>query len=232
MRRRSTRGAPAARARCSFRRPTSAGRASSSASASSSCTRRACRCPRSRCCSAPRSTPSTWSSSWRARACRSSSAAASASSRRRTSRTWSRTCAWWRTRATRCRGTGSCCCSRGSGRSSPARWSSGSRSRRPRASVRWRSSPGRAARAAVALGTRPPARGVPRDARPARAPVALVQQVVDHYRPVLERVHRDDAPKRLRDLEQFVSARRALPGARRRCSPTWRSSRRATRSAT
>lgn len=41
------------------------------------------------------------------------------------------------------------------------------------------------------------------DAR--RAPTALVQQVVDWYRPVLERVHRDDAPKRLRDLEQFTA---------------------------
>jgi DNA helicase-2/ATP-dependent DNA helicase PcrA len=41
------------------------------------------------------------------------------------------------------------------------------------------------------------------DAR--RAPAALVQQVVDWYRPVLERVHRDDAPKRLRDLEQFAT---------------------------
>mgnify|MGYP000184201947 CR=1 FL=1 len=40
---------------------------------------------------------------------------------------------------------------------------------------------------------------------PRRSPVALVQQVVDYYRPVLERVHRDDAPKRLRDLEQFVT---------------------------
>jgi len=40
------------------------------------------------------------------------------------------------------------------------------------------------------------------DAR--EAPSALVQKVLDHYRPVLERVHRDDAPKRLRDLEQLV----------------------------
>jgi len=40
---------------------------------------------------------------------------------------------------------------------------------------------------------------------PARAPTALVQQVVDWYRPVLERIHRDDAPKRLRDLEQFAA---------------------------
>jgi DNA helicase-2/ATP-dependent DNA helicase PcrA len=39
---------------------------------------------------------------------------------------------------------------------------------------------------------------------PARArPVALVRKVVDYYRPILERLHRDDAPKRLRDLEQF-----------------------------
>ena len=37
------------------------------------------------------------------------------------------------------------------------------------------------------------------------APAALVQQVLDYYRPVLERVHRDDAPKRLRDLEQFLT---------------------------
>jgi DNA helicase-2/ATP-dependent DNA helicase PcrA len=34
-------------------------------------------------------------------------------------------------------------------------------------------------------------------------PVQMVQQVVKYYRPILERVHRDDAPKRLRDLEQF-----------------------------
>jgi DNA helicase-2/ATP-dependent DNA helicase PcrA len=40
---------------------------------------------------------------------------------------------------------------------------------------------------------------------PRHAPAALVQQVLDYYRPVLERVHRDDAPKRLRDLEQFVN---------------------------
>ncbi|HZR82594.1 MAG TPA: ATP-dependent helicase [Candidatus Binatia bacterium] len=39
---------------------------------------------------------------------------------------------------------------------------------------------------------------------PARErPPALVQAVLAHYRPVLERVHHDDAPKRLRDLEQF-----------------------------
>jgi DNA helicase-2/ATP-dependent DNA helicase PcrA len=41
------------------------------------------------------------------------------------------------------------------------------------------------------------------DAR--RAPAALVQQVLDYYRPILQRVHRDDAPKRLRDLEQFAA---------------------------
>jgi DNA helicase-2/ATP-dependent DNA helicase PcrA len=35
-------------------------------------------------------------------------------------------------------------------------------------------------------------------------PAELVHQVVQQYRPTLERVHRDDAPKRLRDLEQFV----------------------------
>jgi len=35
-------------------------------------------------------------------------------------------------------------------------------------------------------------------------PAELVQAVVEQYRPVLERVHRDDAPKRMRDLEQFV----------------------------
>jgi DNA helicase-2/ATP-dependent DNA helicase PcrA len=39
---------------------------------------------------------------------------------------------------------------------------------------------------------------------PGGAPVALLQEVVRYYRPVLERVHREDAPKRLRDLEQFV----------------------------
>lgn len=36
-------------------------------------------------------------------------------------------------------------------------------------------------------------------------PAELVQAVVDHYQPTLERVHRDDAPKRTRDLEQFVA---------------------------
>ena len=35
-------------------------------------------------------------------------------------------------------------------------------------------------------------------------PPELVQAVVDSYVPTLERVHRDDAPKRMRDLEQFV----------------------------
>lgn len=40
---------------------------------------------------------------------------------------------------------------------------------------------------------------------PLAPPVHLLQQVVTHYRPVLERVHRDDAPKRMRDLEQFVT---------------------------
>lgn len=35
-------------------------------------------------------------------------------------------------------------------------------------------------------------------------PMELVQAVVDQYRPTLERVHKDDAPKRMRDLEQFV----------------------------
>ncbi len=35
-------------------------------------------------------------------------------------------------------------------------------------------------------------------------PPALVARVVDEYRPTLERVHRDDAPKRMRDLEQFA----------------------------
>ncbi|MDG2307382.1 MAG: ATP-dependent helicase [Candidatus Binatia bacterium] len=35
-------------------------------------------------------------------------------------------------------------------------------------------------------------------------PAELVQAVVDQYRGTLERVHRDDAPKRMRDLEQFV----------------------------
>ncbi len=35
-------------------------------------------------------------------------------------------------------------------------------------------------------------------------PPALVQRVIDEYRPTLERVHRDDAPKRLRDLDQFA----------------------------
>ncbi|MFM8412163.1 MAG: ATP-dependent helicase [Alphaproteobacteria bacterium] len=36
------------------------------------------------------------------------------------------------------------------------------------------------------------------------APPALVARVVEEYRPTLERVHRDDAPKRARDLEQFA----------------------------
>ncbi len=35
-------------------------------------------------------------------------------------------------------------------------------------------------------------------------PPELVAAVIDWYRPVLERVYRDDAPKRLRDLEQFA----------------------------
>ena len=35
-------------------------------------------------------------------------------------------------------------------------------------------------------------------------PTELVEAVVDQYRPTLERVHKDDAPKRMRDLEQFV----------------------------
>lgn len=35
-------------------------------------------------------------------------------------------------------------------------------------------------------------------------PAELVQAVVEQYRATLERVHRDDAPKRMRDLEQFV----------------------------
>jgi DNA helicase-2/ATP-dependent DNA helicase PcrA len=38
----------------------------------------------------------------------------------------------------------------------------------------------------------------------ASGPGALVQSVIDYYRPILERTHRDDAPKRLRDLEQFA----------------------------
>lgn len=40
---------------------------------------------------------------------------------------------------------------------------------------------------------------------PGATPSSAVQLVLDYYRPVLERVHRDDAPKRLRDLEQFVA---------------------------
>jgi DNA helicase-2/ATP-dependent DNA helicase PcrA len=35
-------------------------------------------------------------------------------------------------------------------------------------------------------------------------PPALVARVFEDYRPILERVHRDDAPKRVRDLEQFA----------------------------
>lgn len=35
-------------------------------------------------------------------------------------------------------------------------------------------------------------------------PPELVRLVLEHYRPVLERIHRDDAPKRLRDLDQFA----------------------------
>jgi ATP-dependent DNA helicase UvrD/PcrA len=34
-------------------------------------------------------------------------------------------------------------------------------------------------------------------------PVELVRKVIEYYRPILERLHRDDAPKRARDLEQF-----------------------------
>lgn len=36
------------------------------------------------------------------------------------------------------------------------------------------------------------------------SPTELVEAVVEYYEPILERVHRDDAPKRMRDLEQFV----------------------------
>lgn len=38
----------------------------------------------------------------------------------------------------------------------------------------------------------------------AMSPPALVARVVEDYRPTLERIHRDDAPKRTRDLEQFA----------------------------
>jgi len=37
-----------------------------------------------------------------------------------------------------------------------------------------------------------------------RRPPELVGQVIEHYQPILERLHREDAPKRLRDLEQFA----------------------------
>jgi len=37
-----------------------------------------------------------------------------------------------------------------------------------------------------------------------RRPAELVGQVIEHYQPILERLHREDAPKRLRDLEQFA----------------------------
>jgi DNA helicase-2/ATP-dependent DNA helicase PcrA len=46
--------------------------------------------------------------------------------------------------------------------------------------------------------------GLLADLDPVRArPVELVRKVVEYYRPILERLHRDDAPKRARDLEQF-----------------------------
>jgi DNA helicase-2/ATP-dependent DNA helicase PcrA len=35
-------------------------------------------------------------------------------------------------------------------------------------------------------------------------PAHLVDQILEHYQPTLERVYRDDAPKRSRDLEQFA----------------------------
>lgn len=35
-------------------------------------------------------------------------------------------------------------------------------------------------------------------------PAALVEAVLEHYRPILKREHKDDAPKRERDLEQFA----------------------------
>ena len=50
--------------------------------------------------------------------------------------------------------------------------------------------------------------------------------------PMLRQLHRDDFPKREKDLEHFVTHRGALPQPRRRSSPTWRSSRRPTASAT
>ena len=35
-------------------------------------------------------------------------------------------------------------------------------------------------------------------------PAALVEAVLEHYLPILQREHKDDAPKRERDLEQFA----------------------------
>ncbi len=42
-------------------------------------------------------------------------------------------------------------------------------------------------------------------ATPTRSPAEMIERVIEAYQPRLEALHRDDAPRRLRDLEQFAA---------------------------